>query len=511
MSNVRALIIGVSKYYIEGATDLPFCVNDAISMEEALYSGLKLGRNDIVSYFGEVNVSDFEYCLLKMNILANKDDIVIFYFSGHGTTISNKHYLVFSDKLVDTQEIIKYFEKIQSKSKIIFLDCCFSGNFSVDQTLKFDIKKTISEFEGKGYAVFSSSNSSQVSYRHPDKPISIFTNFLCNAFQDKYIIKKGKISLYDLQKLVSLYLEIWNKKNPDKQQHPIFRSNIGGTIFLKVEEYKPFYVEQIYKEYDKYIIYKVEPLHNGMTKRYSVKVILKETFSFEEIGKISLDIKDKIKLVDVYNNEISEKQWKGKLANIIWIYFGRDESDIINGNFICCTTWVDEKQDKEWWYKVDNKNTFMMNGIHYEIYQYYEQLKSFNEKNTANKYELIPKVKEILKHMINLGERIIELYCEYKNESFTESELCEKLESLIDELDKYYIISTNLDLPPNEIYEWFHACTNLFGTIHDFTLFYNKKYISERTTKNRKDCMDMTIKRYYYNLDKISKFEKGYK
>lgn len=509
MSNIKSLIVGVSNYHIAGVQNLPFCANDVVAIEKALYFGLKLEKDDIISCgsLGEVNVKDFIYSLLKMTKLTSKDDVVIFYFSGHGATIDNKHYLVFSDDFINTQEVIEYFEKIPARSKVIFLDCCFSGNFSVDKTLKFNIEETISEFEGKGYAVFSSSNSSEVSYGHPDKPISVFTNFLCDALQDKYIVKKGRISLYDLQKLVSLYLEIWSRKNPDKQQHPIFRSNIGGTIFFKVQEYKPFYVKQIYKEYDKYIIYKVEPLHTGIAKRYAVKVILKEPFSLEEIGRISLEIKDKMRSVEVYRNEISKKQWEGKLANIIWIYLGRDESDMIKGNFICKITWVDDSQDKKWWYRVDEKNTFIMNGIHYDIYTYYEQLKSFNEENTGNKYELILKVREILGYMINLGEKVIKLYNEYKNGAFTEFELCQELDTLIHKLDKYYIISTDLEIPPDEIHEWFQACKDLFATIHDFTLFYNKNYMSIRTTKNRKDCMEMTIQRYYSSLDRVSKLE----
>ena len=46
----------------------------------------------------------------------------------------------------------------------------------------------IADFHGKGYAVFSSSNAEQVSYGHLDKPISIFTDFLCEAFENKLLV-----------------------------------------------------------------------------------------------------------------------------------------------------------------------------------------------------------------------------------------------------------------------------------------------------------------------------------
>nr|WP_275298481.1 caspase family protein [Clostridium sp. YIM B02555] len=510
MSNVKALVVGVSNYYIPGAGNLPFCMNDVIVMEKSLHNGLKLRKSDIVSCgsSGDVKKDEFINALLQMTTLTNENDILIFYFSGHGTTIDKQHYLVFSDGLISTQEIIGYFEKVLAKSKIIFLDCCFSGNFFVDKTSIFNIEKTVTEFTGKGYAVFTSSNSAQVSYGHPDKPISVFTSFLCSAFQDKYIIRKGKITLYDIKKLVSLYLEVWSKRNPDKQQHPIFRANMGGTIFFQVQDYQPFYTTRIYAEYDKYIIYNVEPVHAGLAKRYSVKVILKEPLLLEEIGEISLEIKDKIKLVEVYNNEIAQKRLSGRLANIVWIYFGRDESDMINSNFICHTTWVDDEQDKKWWYRVNDKDMFMLNGVHYDVHSYYEQLKSFTKENTASKDELILKIKELLSNMLGLAEKVICKYNEYKNETLTEAKLFDEMEFLIPTIDNNYFASTNLGIAPDELHDWAQACALLFGTIHDFTLLYNRAYKSKRTSENRQACMEDVIKRYYFDLDKVCKLER---
>lgn len=38
----------------------------------------------------------------------------------------------------------------------------------------------------------------------------------------------------------------------------------------------------------------------------------------------------------------------------------------------------------------------MLNGVHYDMHSYYEQLKIFNKENTRNKDEIIFKTKEIL-------------------------------------------------------------------------------------------------------------------
>lgn len=509
MSNIKALVVGVSNYYISGAGNLPFCRNDVIEMEEALYFGLKLENDDVISLgkLGDVKKDDFIKAILEITNLIDKNNFLIFYFSGHGTTIDNQHYLVFSDGFISTQEIIEYFERVSAKGKVVFLDCCYSGHFSISGTSTFSIEETVGDFAGRGYAVFSSSNSTQVSYGHPDKPISVFTSFLSDALKDRHIIRQGKVSLYDIQKLVRLYLEVWNLRNPDKQQHPIFRANMGGTIYFEVQEYVPFHTSRIYGEYDKYIIYNVEPLHVGLTKRYAVKAIMKEPLSLEEIGKVSLEITQKVKTAEVYNNAIAQDRLAGKLANIIWVYFGRDESDVVKNNYVCYTTWVDDTKDKKWWYRVDNKDTFILNGIHYKIFSYYESLRRFNQENTGSKNDVISKTKNILASVVTLAERAIYYFNEYKNEVLTEEDFLQEMEGLIPEINKYFFDSHNLDIPPDEIRDWSQACVVLIGTIYDFTLYYNKKYMSQRTPENRRACMEMTIKQYYSDLEQVRQLE----
>ena len=324
--------------------------------------------------------------------------------------------------------LIKNLEKVPAKSKVVFLDCCFSGNYSIEDPASPEVNQMIADFQGKGYAVFSSSNAEQVSYGHPDKPISIFTGFLCDAFENKLLVKKGKVTLHDIHKLVNLYLGVWNKNNPTQQQNPIFKRNMGGTIFFEVEDYKPFPITKIYFESDQYIVYAVEPVHTGTCKRYSVKVILKETALLEEISNVSIEIKDKVKTAEVYTNQRGSERWKNKLANIIWIYFGFDESDMIRGNFICHTTWCDHNQNKDWWYNVNSSNKFMINDTHFNVHTYYESLKNLNQDNTGDKEELILAVKEISTEMLKSAEEVISIYNEYMNGLISESSLVEQID-----------------------------------------------------------------------------------
>jgi hypothetical protein len=508
VSILRALVVGVSNYDKMNQNNLPFCINDVVAMCEALVCGLNFNKSNIITCGenGIVTEVDFLKALKQMTSIADIGDTLVFYFSGHGGTLSSGHHLLLSDSCVNTQVIIEYFEKVPAKNKIIFIDSCMSGNFNVSQTASYSINETIEDFLGRGYVIFASSKECQFSYGHPDKPLSLFTSFLCEVLKDVYLIKKGKKSLDDIKKLLFLYLDIWNKKNPTRQQHPIFRANMGGTIFFDIQEYHPFHTTRIYEETNDYIIHSVEPLHHGLAKRYAVKVILKSPFSFEEISVLNHEIVKKVKKVDVYQNEMAESCWRGKNANLVFCYYGRDDSDIVNDNYLCDTTWVDDSQDKKWWYRLDS-NSSIINDVYFRFHSYYESLKVFTENNCGTKEKLINENKLIITQLITLAEQVIGLYNEFLNESISEETLVNKMDKLIPLIEKLYSKETNLAIPPNELHDWSQCCLSIAGTIYDLTLFYNKKNFESRTYQNRIDCMNLKIRSYYEDLEDLKRTE----
>ncbi len=511
MSSVICLIVGVSKYFLKGAIDLPFCINDLELMEQSLITGLQVNHNNIFICGSHeiVTRENFDESLNKLKSHIKSDDTVIFYFSGHGCSDDDKHYLCLSNDYYSTSDLIENIDSFKAKNKIIFIDSCNSGNFSIDGAATFNMQDTVNDFFGRGYAVLTSSNNVQYSYKHPNENVSLFTYFLCNALVDKYIIRNGKKSLHDINRLTSLLMDIWYKKNKGNIQTPIYRANIGGTVFFDVADYKPYIIKEIIYETERYIIHHVEPSHHALAKRYGVFIILKEPFSFEEIAGISKEIIVKSKDFEVFQNQKTEDTLKYEIPNIVWCYYCRDEQDIADGNYICHTTWVDENQDKNWWYKL-YKDCFIIDDIHFKVHDYYDFLKKYIEDKTGNKNNLLKETKSIMTEMISLAQNVIYNYNEFQNKTIEENELIEKLAPLLKQISIYFFKQSELDIAPIEIKDLSFAYELIAGTIHDFTICYGKKYIKERTQENRIACMDMKIKRYYSNLEKIKEEEKKY-
>lgn len=510
---VRAVIIGVSNYYIDTKIDtkssLEFCKNDIELFKLTIKQRLSITDDNILlcGTKGDVFMSEFINRFSSFLKDTSPDDTLIFYFSGHGLVEKKESYLKFSDKFLKTQELINLFEKSQIKSKIMFIDACESGGLRVDNAFQLGVEENIRNYAGKGYVVFTSSRANQYSWKHMDKNISVFTYFLSSAFTNNSIIKNGRINLYELCKLTRLYIEVYSRKHPKYKQDTTYSSKIFGTLFFEVTNYIPYIPNDFYREMEKYIIYKVTPVHHSFTKRYDVRIILKTAVTLTEIQEISKEINNILCKADVYQNKIAEKRFKGENTNIIWCFYGYNVEDIERCNFICKTTWVDDKQDKNNWYKTNSKDTFFIKGTHFKVFSTYDFMKKFNKDNTGEKEMLIKTTREILNKSIKCAERVFYEYAKLKNKAISEEQFICKIKPILNEIDTLYFKSTELNIPPLEIKEWSQKFDSLIATIHNLTIYYGKHGLKNRSYENRIACVEMTIKDYHNLLDEFGQID----
>ena len=505
MSNVTALLVGVCTYYAK-VDDLPFCKNDVQAVKEALISGLNVSEDKIITcgQSGVVTIDDLFVGLNTSISKTEKEDTFIFYFSGHG----GKNTLVLSNYRLNLQSLIGGIERISAKNKVIILDSCHSGDFVINDRQPLDLTEMIETFVGHGYAVLASCGAEEKSGFESKRQLSTYTSFLVDALTSRFLIREGKKSLESINEAIFHFARMWNNKNSSYTQTPIFRSNIGGTIFFDVEEYTPYHTTKVYEETDTYIIYEVAPVHTAIAKRLSAKVILRYKSSIEEIAYIANEVKEKIKDTEVYPNALSEFHHGGKSANIIWCYFGYSEDDIVDSNYICHSIWVDDTQDKNWWYK-ENKNSRIVNNICLEINPSYKMINTMLHKEVANSEDLIKEINAITEKLINAAENFIKLYREYQNGVIDETDLIDAVEPLNCKIADLFLQQSNLPYPPKELHEWANAYAELAGTIYDFSLYYNKKNIDKWTSETKIYLMNSSIKRYENDLEKLRILEKN--
>ena len=131
----KALIISISEY--DSFENLPFCLNDGEEMYKLLKQKLVYEVPDNNKLVGNVPYETMKDALVKFfTDPDNKEDTLIFYFSGHGTldTRGNSYFAC-----SETDPLLPYVNGIgfdflsqlahdcKSNKIVMILDCCYSG------------------------------------------------------------------------------------------------------------------------------------------------------------------------------------------------------------------------------------------------------------------------------------------------------------------------------------------------------------------------------------------------
>jgi uncharacterized caspase-like protein len=191
-----ALLIGVSEYE-PGLNPLPAAVKDVEAMRRILVNPEMGGIAE-----GDITVlknpqrQEMEEAIYRLFANRQKDDLLLFYFSGHGIKDdSGKLYLSTrftrkeNGKLIKPSAVAASFlhetiNESRSQRQVLILDCCFSGAIAKGMTVKDDGTVHVQEqLGGKGRAILTSSNSTQYSFGQEGSDLSVYTQYLVEGIE----------------------------------------------------------------------------------------------------------------------------------------------------------------------------------------------------------------------------------------------------------------------------------------------------------------------------------------
>jgi len=254
--NVWAVIIGINDY--PNVRKLKFAVNDAKAFYDHLVSH---------NYIPAENVTlllDWEATLTKLRSTlgthlkrkARKDDMVIIYFAGHGSTEKDvmspdgdglEKYLLPYDadpkdlyaSALPMREISHIFNRVQSERLVFLADSCYSGA-SGGRTIGIaGTRSNISEnfldrvASGKGRVIITASGSNEVSAENEDLQHGVFTYYLIEGLQGKADMDKdGLITVDEVYRYVSEQVP----RATGQEQHPVKKGTVEGQLILGVIE-----------------------------------------------------------------------------------------------------------------------------------------------------------------------------------------------------------------------------------------------------------------------------------
>lgn len=148
---------------------------------------------------------------------SSTDDIVVFFFSGHGY----KGGFVAYDGYLSYEEIRQAMSVTHCKNKMIFADACFSGKMRQGSS---EVKQ---EHERSSVMLFLSSRDNETSIERRDMKNGFFTSCLVDALRGKADSNRDrKITAKELFKFVSDNVRALSKN----KQHPVMWGHFSDDM-----------------------------------------------------------------------------------------------------------------------------------------------------------------------------------------------------------------------------------------------------------------------------------------
>ncbi len=241
-----AILVGVNQYddqFAYGPLDV--CGNDVQALHAQLIAkGFRADRIRLLTDISNEKPTR-ENILLSLKLMAQgtgPDDLLLFYYSGHGDTDNlesylvarNGHRLALSDTAVSFRRIRELMETAAARAKFIILDACHSGvggKHKGAQSMSPAFLRHIFD-ESSGLAVLASCRQHELSYPWPEEQRSVFTHFLLAGLSgaaDRDA--KGFVTAHDLSRYLTVHVKEWALQRK-LSQTPTFEYRGVGDIVL---------------------------------------------------------------------------------------------------------------------------------------------------------------------------------------------------------------------------------------------------------------------------------------
>lgn len=218
----KALVVGLNDY---PSSPLLSSTNDAIRMETTLS---KDGDGAPNFHVKTITDSSTRINLREAieELFQGENDVVLFYFSGHGLVKSTGGYIVTTDaekydEGISMEDILKYANQSKARDKIIILDCCHSGNFG---TINYDGTNQALSQLCDGLSVLTSSRGNEFSIEVDGA--GVFTSLLLDALDGGAADLRGNITPGSVYAYIDEALGAW-------EQRPVFKTNVTRFTSLR--------------------------------------------------------------------------------------------------------------------------------------------------------------------------------------------------------------------------------------------------------------------------------------
>ncbi len=251
-----ALLIGINDYQSTKIRDLNYCEADAHYLKDMLFRYARFKEKNIKMLLGrDANYSNIKSEIYRLGNMASKNDLVFFYFGGHGTRVPDtddneedgldEAFCPYDTEISNTATVIlddeigHWFGRIKAEKIVVVLDCCHSGG-AAGRALENDDSKGLdmaATSTARGllspdvdlYArdlaidnkfIMTAAAANEQSYENPELGHGVFTYYVGEAirgnadFDNNQFITTGEMYEYTKTKTLEFAKSINRKQTP---------------------------------------------------------------------------------------------------------------------------------------------------------------------------------------------------------------------------------------------------------------------------------------------------------
>jgi hypothetical protein len=244
--NRWAVVVGINAYDDrDNYGQLQVCVKDVEAIREQLVAGgFDPARVRLLTDHSDVPPTRAKILTTLQSVAdaTEPDDLLLFYYSGHGDETGGQsylvardgHFLTLGDTAVPLARVRQIVEEAPARAKVIVLDACHSGadiGGKGPRPMSPDFIRRVFE-QAEGMAILASCKQRQLSYEWRAEERSVFTHFLLEALQGQADRdEKGFVTVQDTSRHVTDGVKLWASQR-NLSQTPTLQYTVAGDIIL---------------------------------------------------------------------------------------------------------------------------------------------------------------------------------------------------------------------------------------------------------------------------------------
>ena len=202
--------------YPTGISDLSLCVNDLMTIKGIYEANNHAHVESFINY--NATTHNILAAMRRLYLQANADDVVLFYFSGHGTPGTFVCY----DGILPYKSITDIMKRSRARTKIIMADACYSGSIRAN-------RRHNNSYSSTNVMLFLSSRSNELSIEIPRWKNGVFTTFLESGLRGKADVNNDRrITARELFNYVSQSV----KRVTRNKQHPVMWGKFDSNMVI---------------------------------------------------------------------------------------------------------------------------------------------------------------------------------------------------------------------------------------------------------------------------------------